>query len=198
LGTETWGNVSSGASARLSAEQALEAGFSHAQGRAPEDVLVREPRVELVPLAPSEFQHGEGFAGPVGRGYDHLLVWTFVFRRPPDDATWEVMVDAASGEVVAFQDINQYAKEQVKGGVYPLTSTEICPGSTQCGIMQTGWPMPFANTGFAAPNDFTNSAGIYDFTSGIVTTTLSGRYVRVSDVCGAISESSGAGTLDLG
>ena len=28
--------------------------------------------------------------------------------------------------------------------------------------MQTGWPMPFANTGLAAPNNFTNSAGIYE------------------------------------
>ena len=48
--------------------------------------------------------------GRSGAGYDHRLVWTFVFRRPPDDARWEVMVDATSGEVVAFQDINQYAQ----------------------------------------------------------------------------------------
>ena len=45
--------------------------------------------------------------------------------------------------------------------------------------MQTGWPMPFANTGLAAPNNFTNSAGIFDWTSGTATTTLSGRYVRI-------------------
>ena len=45
--------------------------------------------------------------------------------------------------------------------------------------MQPGCPMPFANTGLAAPNNFTNSAGIFDFTGGIVTTTLTGRFVRI-------------------
>ena len=39
----------------------------------------------------------------------------------------------------------------VKGGVYPVTSTEICPSPGQCGIMQPGWPMPFANTGLRRP-----------------------------------------------
>ena len=63
--------------------------------------------------------------------------------------------------------------------------------------MQSGWPMPFANTGLAAPNNFTNSAGIFDWTSGNVTTTLSGRYVRIGDTCGAIS-ATGAGNVALG
>ena len=38
----------------------------------------------------------------------------------------------------------------------------------KCGTMQTGWPMPFANTGLASPNNFANSAGIFDWTSGNV------------------------------
>ena len=46
--------------------------------------------------------------------------------------------------------------------------------------MQPDWPMPFANTGLAAPNNFTNSAGVFDYTSGTATTTLTGRYVRMS------------------
>ncbi len=53
--------------------------------------------------------------------------------------------------------------------------------------MQLGWPMPWANTGLAAPNNFTNSAGIFDYTSGTATSTLVGRFVRISDNCGAIS-----------
>ena len=55
--------------------------------------------------------------------------------------------------------------------------------------MQTNWPMPFANTGLAAPNNFTNSAGIFEYTSGTATTTLAGRFVRMIDSCGAVSES---------
>jgi hypothetical protein len=107
---------------------------------------------------------GEKFSGPVGKGYGHRLVWSFVFSRPPDDARWETLVDAQSGEVLAFQDRNLYVDRQITGGVYPVTSTEICPTNGTCGTMQSGWPMPFADTGFAAPNNFTDSAGVYDYT----------------------------------
>jgi hypothetical protein len=63
--------------------------------------------------------------------------------------------------------------------------------------MQGGWPMPFADTGLASPNNFTNSAGIFDYTGGNVTTTLTGRYVDIVDSCGAVNETSATGTIDL-
>ena len=55
--------------------------------------------------------------------------------------------------------------------------------------------MPFANTGLASPNNFTDSAGVFDYSSGTVTTTLAGKYVRVSDTCGAVSSSSTTGNV---
>jgi hypothetical protein len=64
--------------------------------------------------------------------------------------------------------------------------------------MQTGWPMPFADTGLPAPDDFTNSAGLLNYLGGTVTTTLTGRYVDIVDNCGAVSESSATGALNLG
>src|SRR6185295_16853018 len=64
--------------------------------------------------------------------------------------------------------------------------------------MQSGWPMPFANTGFASPNNFTNSTGLYNYTSGTATTTLTGQFVRIVDNCGAISNSSATGAINLG
>jgi len=198
IGTESWGNVAIDATAKLSSAQAQEAGFAYAGGRTSDDMVVRAPRLEIVPFAPPEYQHGEGFAGPVGSGYGHRLVWTFVFQREADTARWEAMVDAQTGDVIAFEDINKYVKKQIKGGVYPLTNTEICPNNQQCGTMQSQWPMPFANTGFPAPNNFTSSAGIYDYTSGTVATTLNGKFVRLSDTCGAINESSPTGELDMG
>ncbi|HLA77906.1 MAG TPA: endopeptidase, partial [Vicinamibacteria bacterium] len=198
LGTETWGNVSLDTIAKVSAEKAIEAGFDYAGGRWPQDEFVRQARLEIVPVAPPQYQQGEAFGGPVGKGYQHRLVWTYVFGRGEEGAAWEVMVDAQSGEVLAFQDSNHYVSKQVKGGIYPLTSTEQCPDAARCGTMQAGYPMPWANTGLASPNNFTNSAGLFDYTSGTVTTTLSGRYVRVSDNCGAISESSSLGDLNLG
>jgi hypothetical protein len=197
IGTETWGNVSLDTNPKLAAEDAVAAGFELAGGRASEDVILDQPRLEIVPIAPPEHQRGEAFAGPVGAGYQHRLVWTFAFRRPPALAQWEVIVDDRTGEVLAFEDRNEYVTKQIIGGVYPVTNTGICPNPTQCGVMQTGWPMPFADTGFAAPNNFTNSAGLYSYTSGTVHTTLTGKYVDIVDSCGAVNESSPTGALDL-
>ncbi len=190
IGTETWGNVR-GLNTRpdISGSQALAAGFAHVGGQSAADTILRQPTLEILPVSAE---------GAVGAGYAHRLVWTFLFQRFPEDARWELTVDAHSGEVLALQDTNQYVAQSVTGGVYPLTDTEICPTNTTCGIMQTGSPMPFADTGLASPNNFTNSAGIFDWTSGTTTTTLTGRYVDIADSCGAISNSSATGSIALG
>jgi len=198
IGTEAWGNVRIDATPKISSEQALENGFAYAGGHGVDDVMVRELGLEIVPVAPPQFQAGEVFAGPVGSGYDHWLVWSFVFRRPPEDALWEVMVDARSGEVVSFVDKIQHQERQIVGAVYPVTSTGICPNAGQCGTMQSNWPMPFTDTGLPSPNNFTNSAGIFNFLGGTTTTTLTGRFVDIVDNCGGISESSTTGNLNLG
>src|SRR5439155_24415826 len=109
-----------------------------------------------------------------------------------------VTVDAHTGEVLEFKDANQYVSKRVTGGVYPLTNTDICPDNQRCGTMFSGYPMPFTNTGFASPDNFTNSAGLYNYSAGTLTTTLAGRYVRIGDTCGAVSESSATVALDLG
>ncbi|HYH47683.1 MAG TPA: endopeptidase, partial [Thermoanaerobaculia bacterium] len=198
LGTEVWGNVRGlDPNPRLTAADALVAGFTYAGGRSVMDELLRQPTLEILPTAPRQHQLGEGFGGPVGAGYGHRLAWIYAFRRTPETEAWEVMVDAHSGEVLAFQDANHYVKQQITGGVYPLTNTEICPNAATCGILQSGWPMPFADTGLASPNNFTNSAGIFEYTGGTVTTTLTGRYVDIEDSCGAISNSA-SGALNLG
>jgi hypothetical protein len=198
VGTETWGDVRGLSPVpKIDGAAALAAGFAYAGGRSALDEILRQPSLEVMPVAPQDRQRGEAFAGPVGSGYGHRLVWTYLFQRPPDDSVWEVIVDAHSGEVLAFQDTNHSANESITGGVYPLTNTEICPNAQTCGTMQSGWPMPFADTGQAAPNDFTNSAGIFNHTGGATTTTLTGRYVDISDSCGAISNS-GTGAINLG
>ena len=198
VGTETWGDAELDTQPSLGADEALEAGFSYAEGRSDDDVMLKAPSLEVVPLAPSQYQSGEGFAGPVGRGYEHRLVWSFRFQRPPELAQWEVLVDAHTGEVLSLEDKNQYVERQMTGGVYPLTDTGQCPDAARCGSMQSGYPMPFANTGLASPNNYSNSGGIFQWTSGNVTTSLNGRYFRMSDSCGSISESSGTGNLNLG
>jgi hypothetical protein len=195
IGTDTWGNVAElSPRPELPAEAALYAGFAFVDGPTGEDVLLQPARLEVIPVA-SELEATDAGASPAG--YRHRLVWSFVFQRPPDDARWEFLVDAQSGEILALQDTNLYVQRQVTGSVYPVTSTEVCPTPLKCGTMQSAWPMPFANTGLAAPNNFANSAGVFDWTSGTVSTTLSGRYVRIADTCGAIS-ATGAGNVSLG
>jgi hypothetical protein len=199
IGTETWGNVRAlSAEPRIDAARALDAGFGHVGGRLSLDQVVRTPALEIVPVAPQEHQAGEGFGGPLGEGYRHRLVWTFAFVRPPEMGTFEALVDAHSGELLAFEDTHQYVDRQISGGVYPLANTGVCPTPQTCGTMQSGWPMPFADTAFASPNNFTDSSGIYNYTSGTATTTLTGRNVDIVDSCGSISNSSTSGSINLG
>ncbi|MFN7967374.1 MAG: proprotein convertase P-domain-containing protein [Acidobacteriota bacterium] len=197
LGTETWGQVNVPTLPSISADQAVDIGFTFVGGRSPADQLWQEPTLEIVPFAPQQFEAGKPFDGPIGKGYGHYLVWAFGFRRDSGVENWQVLVDAHSGVVLSFQDTNHYDGQELKGGVYPLTSTEICPTNATCGLMQSGEPMPFANTGLPAPNDFTNSGGVFDYNGGTVTTTLNGKYVRMFDNCGPVNESSAVGALDL-
>jgi trimeric autotransporter adhesin len=197
IGTETWGNVTIDTNSNINADEALKIGFDYAGGKQSNDLIWKNPRLEVIPITPEKYNPDESFTGPMGSGYDHRLVWSFGFNRSPELAQWEVLVDAHSGELLAFQDVNRYVSKKIDGGVYPITSTEICPSPEFCGLMQPNTPMPWANTGLAAPNDFTNSAGVFNYTSGTVTTTLSGKYVKISDTCGAISQS-GSGDVPLG
>jgi len=70
MGTEACGNVRIATTPSISAAQALESGFAYAGGRAAEDVMVRGAGLEIVSVAPPEYQAGEAFAGPIGSGYD--------------------------------------------------------------------------------------------------------------------------------
>lgn len=104
-----------------------------------------------------------------------IRVWQFVFRREGESATWQARVDAATGEVLELYDINSYVQAQVSGGVYPIS-----PYFAD----ETLLPMPFANV---PPFGYSDSAGIYTYGSGAVSSTLNGRYVKINDNCGAFS-----------
>jgi hypothetical protein len=94
--------------------------------------------------------------------------------------TWRARVDAATGEVLELTDVNEYVSAQATGGTYlnsPTTGSEVVR------------PAPYLNLSIGGA---TNSAGIYNFTSGTVTSTLAGTYVKITDSCGAISQASDA------
>jgi trimeric autotransporter adhesin len=195
-GAATWGNVNIDTNPNISAAQAMDLGFQYAGGKLSQDLIWKQPALEIIPISPNNFSI-ENFAGQVGSGYGHRLAWVFGFQRAPENPRWEVVVDAHTSEVIAFEDKNHYIDKQITGGAYPFTNTEICPDNIRCGILQPGTPMPFANTGFAPPNDFTNSAGVFNYNSGTTTTTLQGPYVTMTDTCGTIS-ATGSGDIDMG
>jgi hypothetical protein len=157
-------------------------------------VVERAPRLEIVPFAR---QIVPELSKQAPAGYGYRLVWSFVFQRPPDDSRFELLIDAHTGETLSFQDTTQHVNRHITGGVYPITSTDICPDAARCGVMQGNYPMSFADTGFAAPQ-YANSGGVYNYTAGTATTTLSGRYIdQNTDFCGALSLSSATGALNL-
>ncbi len=87
IGTETWGNVRGlSTTPKLSGVEALAAGFAYIGGVSAMDEMVRQPTLEVVPMAPPEHERATGYTGPIGAGYRHRLVWTFAFRRLPEDA----------------------------------------------------------------------------------------------------------------
>ena len=113
------------------------------------------------------------------------LVWRLALRVDGEPGTWEALIDAHTGMIRSFRDINDYA--QAKGGVYPVSNDQL-PGD---GVEQAGYPMPFTNITINAASQTANASGIFNCAPGgaNATTTLAGPYVKVIDTCGGISES---------
>jgi hypothetical protein len=191
LGLQNWGNVDGSTSPVLAAGAAQAVIDAHAK---PFPISgYGEARLERVPLA-----RGQDISAMApGAGYDYRLVWAVYPQVAGDMGTWEGLVDALSGELIAFQDINSYAARRIVGGVYPVSNDQKPPD----GIEQAGWPMPFANV-VGAQNSFTTHGGQVTIEapceSGNIQTTLNGQFIQIADNCGAINENSAAGDLDLG
>ncbi len=194
IGTEIWGPIHLENGIRITANEAVEAAYRFIRKRMPDDRIEVTPHIEIVPLSPPEDYVGGRYAGPLGGGFHYRMAWVFVIRRGAFGPRWEALVDADTGDLLGFRDLNVYAKKQIKGGVYPVSNDGVSPD----GVEQAGYPMPFADTGLPAPNQFTNSAGVFDWTTGTVQTTLNGKYIRISDNCGAVTETSTTGDVDLG
>jgi hypothetical protein len=178
LGLEHWGDV-------RAAMPLIEAGDARrvVEGHVEPFVIeffTRDTRLEYIPMARDD-------------GYDYRLAWVVSATIRGDLGNWEGLVDAASGELLAFDDTNQYARHAI-GGVYPVGNDQRPPD----GIEQPGWPLPFLDLTTPAGTVTTNSSGSFGCLSGSVSTALTGRSTRINEGCGAINESSVSGDLDLG
>ncbi len=98
LGLTHWKNVNISTEPKISAQQAYDIGFDYVGGRSSNDQIWKEAALEIVTVDSG------------GESYSHRLLWIFGFRRVPSIASWEVLVDAQSGQMVAFRDVNQYLR----------------------------------------------------------------------------------------
>ncbi len=187
-GLEKWGDISLDVRPNLGEQDALALIERYAGDVNIKDEIIEKLHLELIPISSSTW------TGIIGTGYDYKLCWVMKFRKAGNANTWETIIDAEDGRILAFQDINSYVLKKIVGAIYPVSSDECCPE----GCALPGSPMSYTNTGFAAPNNYTSINGLYDYTSGTVTTTLAGMYTTIGDSCGSPSGSSSTGDLDLG
>jgi hypothetical protein len=181
FGSHHWGDINASLNPGITREAALDAVRAHAD---PYAVSGEWGKSELVLLPLAQGLNPKQVA--VGDGFDYRLAWII---RPGFDGgagRFEALVDAQTGELLAFEDTNHYA--EVKGGVYPVTNDGIVPD----GAEQAGWPMPYAGVG----GETTDTGGNFAST-GTVTTDFYGPYVNINDQCGS-SSLSGSGVLDWG
>ncbi|HYO12035.1 MAG TPA: hypothetical protein VE685_02450 [Thermoanaerobaculia bacterium] len=144
--------------------------------------------LKIVPALNLGERPAERFTGVPGRGYRHLLVWEIAFRRAGDDVTYQGLVDARTGKVLQLVDLNAYVNAQVSGGIYPKTNLDA----------EVVRPFPFANVANGSTK-IADAAGSYDYSGGTATVTLNGRYISITDNCGAISLSnSSTGNVNFG
>jgi len=191
FGANSWGDVKTSTTPSISESDALEAVQSHAGGYTIKGAW-RASELQLIPVA--RVENTKSIA--VGEGYDHRLAWVI---RPAFDGElrrFEALVDAHNGELLSFEDTNQYAasSREVAGGVLPVTNDGAVPD----GVEQAGWPMPFDNVATPGGTVTTDSGGNLPApVDGNITSSLSGKYVTMNDNCGPISLTS-AGDIDFG
>ncbi len=131
-----------------------------------------------------------GNAPAHSQGYRYQAAWAVKVNVAGDAGSWEVLVDAHTGEVLAAEDTNSYA--EVKGGVLPVTNDGVVPD----GVEQAGWPMPFQDVSTSSGTLTTDTGGNLS-ASGSMTATFFGPYVNINDNCGSDSLTQSGG-IDWG
>ena len=190
FGAHNWGTVRVSGTPTLSEAEATQSLGSFLSALAPQEYR-RKASLAIVPLSAGPLESLNAY----DRGLDYRLVWVLSPRFAGDMGTWEALVDAHSGEMIAFTDTNHYQSvRRVQGGVYPVSNDLVPPD----GVEQPGWPFPFADVTTTGGNFITDTGGNLPVcATGSISSTLNGPFVRMADVCGPILHS-GGGDLDFG
>jgi len=103
----------------------------------------------------------------------HQLVRAF--NVTGEDYAVELWLDAHTGEVVNVIDRLESIDGTVRGGIYPTTNN---PATEDLRAL------PFVNVTNGGMTKTANASGVYDYSGGLATTSLSGPYVVIDDSCG--------------
>ncbi|MFK5854896.1 MAG: hypothetical protein QM503_02120 [Bacteroidota bacterium] len=181
FGTRNWGDVNTSDVATISQQSARE-NITQYLGDLATQVKWGKTSLLYIPVSDISTQF--------------RLVWAIKSQFKSDDlAQWEALVDAHSGELVAFEDKSNYAStRQLIGGQFPLSNDGVTPD----GVEVTS-PMPFANILVAGQTYYTDTGGnVMACLTGDMSTTLEGKYITMIDTCGATIETGTGPILDLG
>ena len=182
LGVQKWGDVDVSRAPAIEASAAEAAVRSHAAPLSVQELL-KAPHLELVPLS-----------GPAGIRY--RLAWVVTCRIEDDPGTWEGLVDAANGELIAFEDKNQYAARKVDRRRVPRQQR---PAPARTASSSPAGRCPSRTCHAPTASDSTPTpAATSAACRGTISTALDGRYRGCIDICGAINETVAGGDLDLG
>ncbi|HYU33692.1 MAG TPA: hypothetical protein VEW48_16185, partial [Thermoanaerobaculia bacterium] len=103
----------------LSKEQALSVVAGYVGGLNADDQILDAGSLHLLPANVSDPRFADGFE--LGKGRGLAKVWQIIFHRDGVMGTWQARVDAATGELLSFADVNDYATAQANGGVFPFS-----------------------------------------------------------------------------
>lgn len=184
FGANRWGTLPHAPRAAISADLARQLLYDY-MGILPHDGVIEleSGTTVLVPAAAAGSEYGP-YTGAPGAGTRFHLAYVFTLEVAGERGRWVGKVDALSGEILALYDAVKYA--QVKGGIFPISSD----GHVDDGIEHVDFPMPFVNLTVGGSPATANDMGLFTCAgSGApATTALASTFVRVSDACGAVNE----------
>lgn len=194
FGASQWAAPTTNGVPSLDADQAREVLDAHLGISSALYEQVGKPVLTLMALDPDPAIDGPGaWNGARGQGIAHALIWRLRFRDPDTGQLWVGEVDAHDGTLLSFFDGTHY--NAIRGGVFPISADGDCATG---GCEVAGFPMPFSDmTETGQPVEVTDAFGNMQCagSTSSVSTALDGPYFRISDLCGAVSES---GTCDEG
>ncbi|MEJ5165657.1 MAG: proprotein convertase P-domain-containing protein [Thermoanaerobaculia bacterium] len=192
LSLQNLGNISIDTNPKFSSSDAWQILNSYLSGiLSPKDEVIERGKLLIIPITPKGM-NPDIFNATFGSGIDYLLVWELIFTRPGVMGTWRARIDAITGEVVEFLDINKYGL--IKGGVYKTDKNPV--------QVEEVMPFPYCDYG---TNLYTDVSGSFPGNTG--TSTMTGRTgsaglvgsVKINDNCGTISLNSDAqGIINFG